>query len=123
MSIPSSTKFKANNLNYSSEDLINIFDTYSTIQPTPSVTTKFKAGGYDLGQIFVSIPLGSGSTPDTGFKTNVGGTKYDLAKVFQFNSSLPLPFNVLSGNYSYIYDYTNQKYLSSLLMNNVNYLL
>ncbi len=110
MSIPSSTKFKANNLNYSSEDLINIFDTYSTIQPTPSVTTKFKAGGYDLGQIFVSIPLGSGSTPDTGFKTNISGTKYDLAKVFQATgSTAAIPFDT-NASYSYIYDYSNYKY-------------
>ncbi len=111
MSIPTSTNFIANNSNYTSTDLINIFDKYSTIQPTPSTTTNYITGSYDLGQIFIPIPLGSGSTPDTGFLSVISGTTYDLAKVFQVSgATAAVPFSVLTGTYSYIYDYTNQKY-------------
>jgi hypothetical protein len=109
MSIPTSTNYISNNENYSNQDLITIFQTYSSIQVSANPTTNYKiSGNYDLGQIFVqATPIGTAL--NTGFNAVISGTTYDLAKIFNSSIISSIPFTA-TGTYSYIYDYTNSKY-------------
>ena len=103
MSIPTSTLYITDSSGYfEPTDLIDIFQTYTNIQPNPSLYTNYKInnGLYDLSQIFVlANPSFSGTSISTGFNSIISCKNYDLSKIFQTKITYDITGNYdISGN-------------------------